>query len=188
MKHLFYPKFNVRVSADSSQSSPGTILEQEHPESDWKSVAFPSRSLSKAEKNYASIEKECLSVVFATNRFHEYCYGHHFDVLNDHKPPQGIFAKSLVDAPPRIQRFLLRLQHYDFDFNYLPGSKIVVSDCLSRAHLDELKPEIPENELSQHVHSVISNFPMTDAKLEEFKTETENDSALRTVKKYALEG
>ena len=29
---------------------------------------------------------------------------------------------------------------------------------------------------------------MTDAKLEEFKTETENDSALQTVKKYVLEG
>ena len=29
---------------------------------------------------------------------------------------------------------------------------------------------------------------MTDAKLEEFKTETENDSALQTVKKYILEG
>ena len=34
----------------------------------------------------------------------EYCYGRHFDVLNDHKPLQGIFSKSL-GAPPRIQRF-----------------------------------------------------------------------------------
>ena len=60
---------------------------------------------------------------------------------------------------------------------------MVVSDCLSRAHLDESKPEIPENELNQHVHSLILNFPMTDAKLEEFKTETENDSAPQSVKK-----
>ena len=65
---------------------------------------------------------------------------------------------------------------------------MVVSDCLSRAHLDKSKPEFPENELNQHVHSLISNFPMTDAKLEEFKTETENDSALQTVKKYVSEG
>ena len=129
-----------------------------------------------------------MSVVFATNRFHEYCYGRHFDVLNDHKPLQEIFSKSLINAPSRIGRFLLRLQRYDFDFHYVPGNKMVVSDCLSRAHLDESKPEIPENELNQHVHSLISNFPMTDAKLEEFKTETENDSALQTVKKYVLEG
>ena len=92
---FFYPKLNVRVSADSSQSGLGAILEQEHPANEWKPVAFASRSLSKAEKNYAPIEKECLSVVFATNRFHEYCYGRHFDVLNDHKPLQGIFSKLM---------------------------------------------------------------------------------------------
>ena len=65
---------------------------------------------------------------------------------------------------------------------------MVVSDRLSRAHLDESKPKIPKTELNQHVHSLISNFPMTDAKLEEFKIETENDSARQTVKKYVLEG
>ena len=70
---FFNPKLNVRVSADSSQSGLGAILEQEHPKNTWKPVAFASRSLSKSEKNYAPIEKECLGVVFATNRFHEYC-------------------------------------------------------------------------------------------------------------------
>ena len=60
---------------------------------------------------------------------------------------------------------------------------MIVFDCLSRAHLDESKPEISENKLNQHFHSLILNFPMTDAKLDEFKTETENDSALQTVKK-----
>ena len=44
---------------------------------------------------------ECLSVVFATNQFHEYCYGRHFDVLNDRKPLQGIFSKPLINAPPK---------------------------------------------------------------------------------------
>ena len=68
---FFYPKLNVRVGADSSKSGLGAILEQEHPKNEWKPVAFASRSLSKAEKNYAPIEKECLSVVFATNRFRE---------------------------------------------------------------------------------------------------------------------
>ena len=57
------------------------------------------------------------------------------------------------------------------------GNKMVVSDCLSGAHSDESKPEIPENELNvQHVHSLISNFPITDAKLEKLKTETENET------------
>ena len=151
---FFDPKLNVRVGVDSSQSGFWAILEQEHPKNVWKPVAFASQSFSNAEKNYAPIEKECLSVVFATNRFHEYCYGRYFDVLNDHKPLQGILSKSLVNAPPRIQRFLLRLQHYEFDFHYVPGNKIFVSDCLSRAHLDESKPEIPENDHNQHLFQI----------------------------------
>ena len=60
---FFYPKLNVRVSADFSQSGLGAILEQEHLKNEWKPVAFASRSLSTAEKNYAPIEKECSSVV-----------------------------------------------------------------------------------------------------------------------------
>ena len=70
---IFDPKFNVRVSTDSSESGLGAMLEQEHPKNVWKPVAFASRSLPKAEKNYAPTEKECLSVVFATSRFHV-CY------------------------------------------------------------------------------------------------------------------
>ena len=148
---FFDPKLNVRVSADSPQSGLGAILEQEHPKNEWKPVAFASRSLSQGEKNYARIEKECLSVVFATNRFHEYCYGCHFDVLNDHKPLQGIFSS-------------LSLMHLQGYRGFYSGCSIMTLiftmflDCLSRDHLDESKPEIPENELNQHVHSLISNF------------------------------
>ena len=126
-------------------------------------------------------------MLFATNRFHEYCYGRHFDVLNGHKPLQGIFSKSLVNAPPRIHRLLLRLQRCGFDFHYVPGIKIVVFDCLGLIQMNQSLKFQKVNSISMFIH-LISNFPMTDAKLEEFKTETENDSALQTVKKYISEG
>jgi len=69
--------------------------------------------------------------MFACERFHEYVYGQKFIVENDHKPLQSIFQKSIAKSPPRIQRFRLRLQRYDFNMNYTPGKDLHVSDALS---------------------------------------------------------
>ena len=98
-------------------------------------MAYASRSLSSSEKNYCQLERECLSIVFATERFNQYIFGQSFLVENDHQPLKSIFTKAINRAPPRIQRFLLRLQRYDFSMNYKPGKEIKVADTLSRAHL-----------------------------------------------------
>lgn len=60
----------VTVQSDFSQSGLGCCLMQE-----GQPVAFASRALTPTEKNYAQIEKECLSIVFACQRFHHYLYG-----------------------------------------------------------------------------------------------------------------
>ena len=57
----------VTLQCDASQSGLGACLLQGN-----KPVAFASRSLSPAEKNYAQIEKELLAVVLAAEKFHQY--------------------------------------------------------------------------------------------------------------------
>ena len=46
-------------------------------------VAFVSRMLSKAETNYAHLEKEALSIIFGINKFHNYLYGRQF-IISSH--------------------------------------------------------------------------------------------------------
>ena len=126
----------VTVQSDASKNGLGaTLLQGGQP------VAFASRALSKAEQNYAQIEKECLSVLFACERFDQYLHGRELiTVHTDHKPLIPIFRKPLFDAPKRLQRMLLRLQKYHLNVQYLPGSKMYIADMLSRAYLKRSTP------------------------------------------------
>ena len=52
--------------------------------------------------------------------------------MSDHKPLEDIHLKYLSDAPPRLQRLLLKLQPYGIAIKYVPGSQVPVADALSR--------------------------------------------------------
>ena len=157
----------IKVKCDASKLGLGAMLEQLHG-TVWYPTAFASRSLTGAEQNYSQIEKETLSIVFSCEKFHEYVYGLRFVVQNDHKPLISIYQTGLSKSPPRIQRFLLRLQHYNFQLNYVPGNKLFVADILSTLPLPDSTSEIKSDEMNYFVHSVII-------------TETQKDDILQSV-------
>ena len=129
-----------------------------------------------------------MSIVFACQKFHNLIYGKKFHVFNDHLPLKSIFNKSILKAPPRIQRFLLRLQRYDFEMHYIQEKLLTVADTLSRASLKDSKPEIEESEIISHVHSIESNYLISDYRLQQFKDETRKDETLQTLLKYIKHG
>ena len=120
----------VTIQCDASEKGLGTTLLQ-----NGQPVAFASRTLSQVEQRYAQIEKECLAIVFARAKFSQYITRRAvITVETDHKPLQSIFKKSLLTSPSRLQRMLLRLQHYNLNVTYKPGSQMYVADHLSRAY------------------------------------------------------
>ena len=99
-------------------------------------VVFASRSLSQTERQYAQIEKECLATVFSCERFTQYLDGREkITIETDHKSLECIFQKSILSAPCRLQRMLLRRQHFNLDFNCKPGTQMFIVEHLSRASL-----------------------------------------------------
>ena len=65
---LFDPSLPIKVTSDASQHGLGAILEQCH-DNKWFPMEYASRSLTSSEKNYCRLERECLSIVCATERF-----------------------------------------------------------------------------------------------------------------------
>ena len=94
----------------------------------WTPNCIASRSLIPREVPYAQIEKELLAIVFAMEKFETYLYGRKVLVEFDHKPLEAISKKSLLNAPKRIQRILLRLQRYEFEVSYKKGTPLLMAD------------------------------------------------------------
>ena len=138
-----------------------------------KPIAFASKALTPAETRYANIERELLAVVYGCKKFHSYLYGRSFVVKTDHRPIEQTYEKNLMQAPPRLQGMLLRLQSYDCVIKYLPGREMVTADALScLSPLDEF--EVPD--MNVKVHHLIR---ITPAKMEEFKMKTAKDETLQ---------
>jgi transposase InsO family protein len=135
------------------------------------------------------IEKELTAVVFRCEKIHCYVYGKPIDIDSDHKPLVSISRKPLVQASPRLQRLLLRLQKYDVTINYLPGKYMYVADALSRAFLpDGPVPDEINDDVTKMIHSLVENLPMTVEKLEELKSATVEDEFLQQLIQFIKDG
>ena len=79
------------------------------------------------------IEKTTFVSCFCVERFHQFVYGRHLTVENDHKLLKFILNKPVANVPARIERLMLRLQRYSFDFVWIPEKQMHIADVLSRA-------------------------------------------------------
>lgn len=127
---LQYPDFSEQnqfiLQTDASGYSIGAVLCN----FDGRPIAYASRSLNKAEKNYPTIEKELLAIVWAVKYFRPYLYGRTFKILTDHKPLVYLF--NLKDPSSRLFKFRIVLEEYDYEIEYIKGTENAVADALSR--------------------------------------------------------
>ena len=95
-------------------------------------IAYASRSLNKAEKNYTVQELEALAIIWAIKKkFRHFLEGVKFTIYTDHSSLKWL--QSTKEAhQARIFRWSLFLQQYDFNVIYVPGKKNIVPDALSR--------------------------------------------------------
>ncbi|GFV03078.1 transposon Tf2-9 polyprotein [Trichonephila clavipes] len=118
---MYDERASTEIHTDASGYGIGAVLVQIQNNVE-KVIAYASRTLTKAEKNYSTTERECLAIVWATNKF---------------RP----------DPSGRLARWALRLQEHDFDVKYKTGKKHSDADALSRNPVEE-ETETPDKFLA----------------------------------------
>ena len=117
------------LQTDASDIGIGAVLLQEE-DGAKKPVAYASRKLKKAELSYATIEKECLAIVWAILKFSRFLYGQQFVLETDHQPLLYLNRSKVANA--RLMRWALMLQPYRFRIVAIAGKDNVGADYLSR--------------------------------------------------------
>lgn len=158
------------IKTDASAYAIGAMLAQgtvkdEHP------IEYASRLLTAAERNYSTIEREALAVVWATSKFRGYIDTAKVTVVSDHQPLKWLM--TLKSPTGRLARWALQLQPYNLDISYTPGRTNLVADTLSRP---------PCNNISEDnctLFRVQIDMPRRNA--EDIRTEQLKDADLKII-------
>ena len=123
---LNYPKFDrpFDIHTDASDRQLGAVISQ-----DGKPLAFYSRKLSSAQRNYTTTEQELLSIVETLKEFRNILLGQIIKVHTDHK---NLVHESELKTSQRVMRWRLLLEEFGPEIVYIKGPKNVVADALSR--------------------------------------------------------
>ncbi|KAL4122764.1 hypothetical protein QTP88_015039 [Uroleucon formosanum] len=141
------------LTTDASQFAIGNILSQGTPGQD-RSIAYPSRTLNKAEQAYSTTEKELLSIVWAVKNFRLYLLGRQFKIYTDHRPLTWLF--NVKDPGSRLLRWRLKLAEYQFEVIYKTGKSNTNADALSRI----MEVKVVQTRSQQHSAGSLINLKL----------------------------
>ncbi|XP_076232912.1 uncharacterized protein LOC143178263 [Calliopsis andreniformis] len=129
---IYSPKAETELHCDASVSGFSAILLQKQSDGNFRPISYFSQRTTPAESKYHSFELECLAVVYAVKRFHVYLGGIFLKIMTDCDSFRLTLSKQNIN--PRISRWAMFLQDYDFEIQYRPGKRMSHVDALSRCH------------------------------------------------------
>jgi hypothetical protein len=113
------------LECDASGEGIGVVLMQNrHP------LAFESQKLRGPKLLYTIYYKEMLAIMYTLAKFRQHLVGARFVVKSDHNSLKYLLEQK--DLNERQQKWISKIQAYEFDIEFVKGKNNIVANALSR--------------------------------------------------------
>ena len=172
---LAYPNFKkpFLLDTDASDSGIGAVLSQFDEAGREHVIAYGSRSLTKAERQYCVTRRELLAVVTFVKHFRTYLLGNKFTLRTDNGSLTWLC--NFRDPEGQLARWIELLQEYDFDIVHRQGKVHCNADALSCRPCQQCGHE------EQVIASVVGATILSPGKMEEVEKLQREDPTLKPV-------
>ena len=141
------------VESDASDYQLGGVIKQNN-----RPMAYFSRKLNSAQKNYTTIEKELLSIVETFKEFRSILLGSRIRVHTDLK---NLTHDMTTFNTQRVLRWRLQLEEFKPIFLFKTGTSNVLADTLTRLPADSHSHTVARH-LPAHTPTRVSQPPATN--------------------------
>ena len=146
---VFYPDYSLIwiLRTDASEFGVAAVLIQiakdEHGNDQEQVIGIVSHKFSSTAALWATIEQEGYGIFFGVKKFSYYLIGKEFIVETDHNNLRWMEASEV----PKIIRWRIYLQSFNFKIRHIKGKDNTVADALSRLFLLQCAPDGYEDEI-----------------------------------------
>lgn len=127
---IYNPKHETELHCDASSLGFGAILMQRKTDNKFHPIFYFSKRTTDCESRYHSFELETLAIIYALKRFRIYLHDIKFKIFTDCNSLRMTLDKKEIN--PRISRWALELQNYDYKLEHRLGKQMGYVDALSR--------------------------------------------------------
>jgi len=122
----------MRVEADALDFAMGGVLSMKCEDERWRPVAYISKSLNEAERNYEIHDKEILAIIRCLEAWRHFLEGAkgRFEIWTNHKNLEYFMKAQKLNR--RQARWSLYLSRFDFALKHVAGKSMGRADSLSR--------------------------------------------------------
>ena len=154
--------FSPTVHTDASSYAAAAVLSQVQQEGTVP-IAFYSKAFDETQMRYSILDKELYAMVNAIKHFEFYLQGRKFKIFTDSKILY--FLREAKESNPKLMRWSLLLQDYDFDITHISGKSNKIADILSRVshnHEEDTSRKIhtAKKEILQKIRSQVEELSL----------------------------
>jgi hypothetical protein len=163
---LFYPDYELPwiLRTDASETGIGGVLLQiktnESGNEVMQPISFVSKKFSDPATRWSTIEQECYGIYFCVHHFGYFLRCKFFVLETDHNNLRWMSASEV----PKITRWRIFLQSFNFLIRHIPGKHNTVADWQSRFFLllstqSDEEGSVPGTQVLSHVRKDLNNIP-----------------------------